>query len=103
MNPGPQGPVRIKFVALGDPGAGAEREDLLAVEAARMAEVDGLEGRRMAQLGGVESPLELALLRGPSTRRRRGGRGVRPKPRAAASAVCICWRQASAMAPIFMA
>ena len=53
-----------EVVALGDPGAGAEGEDLLAVEAARVGEVDGLERRRVAELGGVESPLQLALLAG---------------------------------------
>jgi len=51
-------------VSLGDPGAGAERQDLLAVEPAGVGEVDGLEGGRMAQLGGAQPPLELALLAG---------------------------------------
>ena len=41
--------------------AHAEREDLLAVEATRVGEVDGLERRWIAQLGGVEAPLQLAL------------------------------------------
>ena len=43
---------------------GAEGQDLLAVEPARMGEVDGLESGRMAQLGGAQAPLELALLAG---------------------------------------
>ena len=52
-------------VALSDPRAGAEREDLLAIEPARVGEVDGLERRRVAQLGRAEAPVELALLAGP--------------------------------------
>ena len=51
-------------MALGDPGAGSEREDLLAVEAARVGEVDGLERRRVAELGGVKAPPQLALFAG---------------------------------------
>ena len=51
-------------MALGDPGAGSEREDLLTVEPPRVGEVDGLERRRVAELGGMESPLQLALLAG---------------------------------------
>ena len=51
-------------MALGDPGASAERQDLLAVEAPWVGEVDGLERRRIAQLGRVEAPLQLALLTG---------------------------------------
>ena len=51
-------------MAFGDPGAGAEGQDLLAVEPARVGEVDGLERGRMAQLGGVEPSLQLALLAG---------------------------------------
>ena len=51
-------------MAFGDPCAGAEGQDLLAVEPARMGEVDGLESGRMAQLGGAQAPLELALLAG---------------------------------------
>ena len=53
-----------QVVALGDPRAGAEREDLLAVEPARVGEVDGLERCGVAQLGRPETPLELALLAG---------------------------------------
>ena len=53
-----------QVVALGDPGAGSEREDLLTVEPSRVGEVDGLERRRVAELGGMESPLQLALLAG---------------------------------------
>ena len=37
-------------MAFGDPGAGAESQNLLAVEPARVGEVDGLEGGRMAHL-----------------------------------------------------
>ena len=51
-------------MSLDDPGAGAECQDLLAVEPARVREVDGLKGGGMAQLGGAEPPLELALLAG---------------------------------------
>ena len=53
-----------QVVALGDPGASAERQDLLAVEPPWVGEVDGLERRRIAQLGRVEAPLQLALLTG---------------------------------------
>ena len=62
--PDAAGPGDDQVVALGDPGAGAEGEDLLAVEATRVGEVDGLERGREAELGGVESPLQLALLAG---------------------------------------
>ena len=41
----------------GDPGAGAEGQDLLSVELAGVGEVDGLERGRIAQLGGVEARL----------------------------------------------
>ena len=51
-------------MALGDPRAGAEREDLLAVEPARVGEVDGLERCGVAQPGRAEAPFELALLAG---------------------------------------
>ena len=51
-----------QVVALGDPRAGAQRQDLLAVEPAGMGVVDGFERRLIAQLGRVESPLQLALL-----------------------------------------
>ena len=51
-------------MALGDPRAGAQGEDLLAVEPAGMGVVDGFERRLIAQLGRVEAPFELALLAG---------------------------------------
>ena len=51
-------------MAFRDPRAAAEGQDLLAVEPARVGEVDGLEGGRMAQLGGAEPALQLALLAG---------------------------------------
>ena len=60
----PGGTDQDQVVAFGDPGAGAEGQDLLAVEPARVGEVDGLEGGRMAQLGGAEPPLQFALLAG---------------------------------------
>ena len=49
-------------MALGDPGAAAQREDLLAIEAAGVGEVDGLERGGIAELGGPQPPLQLALL-----------------------------------------
>ena len=53
-----------EVVAFGDPGAGAQRQDLLAAEPAGMGEVDGLEGGGVPQLGGAEPAVELALLAG---------------------------------------
>ena len=53
-----------QVVAFGDPRAGAQREDLLAIELPGAGEVDGFERRRVAQLGRLQAPLELALLAG---------------------------------------
>ena len=92
-----------QVVAFGDPRAGAQRQDLLAVEPAWMGEVDGLEGGRMAQLGGAEPSLQLALLAGRPL-------GVDEQAEALLEAErgglvgleSGCW-QASAIAPSFMA
>ena len=52
-------------MALGDPGAAAQREDLLAVESAGVGEVDRLKrGGGIAELGRVQPSLELPLLAG---------------------------------------
>ena len=53
-----------QVVAFGDPRASAQCQDLLSVEPTRMGRVDGLEGGGMAQLGGAEPAVELALLAG---------------------------------------
>ena len=53
-----------QIVTLGDPRAGAQRQDLLSVEPSGVGEVDGLEGGGMAQVGGAEPAVELALLAG---------------------------------------
>ena len=47
-----------------DPGAAAQGEDLLAVEPARVGEVDGLERGGIAELGRLQPPGQLALLPG---------------------------------------
>ena len=47
-----------------DPAAVSEAEHLLAVEGARVLEVDVLDGGGIAHLGRAESALELALLAG---------------------------------------
>ena len=60
----PVGADQDQIVAFGDPRAGTEREDLLAVESPGMSEVDGLERCRVAQLGRLQAPFELALLAG---------------------------------------
>ena len=62
--PIPVGADQDQVVALGDPGASPQRQDLLAVESPGMGEVDRFERRRIAQLGGVQPPLKLALLAG---------------------------------------
>ena len=49
---------------LADPVAGGERAHHLAVEAAGGLEVDVLEGGGIAETGGLEAALELALLAG---------------------------------------
>ena len=51
-------------MALGEPRAGSQRQDLLAVEPSGRREVDGLERRRMTQLGRLQAPLQLALFAG---------------------------------------
>ena len=45
-----------QVVALGEPRAGSQRQDLLAVEPSGRREVDGLERRRMTQLGRLQAP-----------------------------------------------
>ena len=47
-----------------DPGAAAQREDLLAIEPAGLGEVDSLERGGIAKLGGLQPPGQLALLAG---------------------------------------
>ena len=53
-----------QIVVVGDPGAAAQGEDLLAVEPAGVGEVDGLERGGIAELGRLQPPGQLALLAG---------------------------------------
>ena len=62
--PDPARPGDDQIVALGDPRAGSQRQDLLAVELSGSGEVDRFERRRIAQFGRLEAPLQLALLAG---------------------------------------
>ena len=59
----PHAPVTIKLWRSAI-HAGAQGQDLLAVELTGMGEVDGFEGGGMTQLGGAKPAVELALLAG---------------------------------------
>ena len=100
--PIPHGPVTIKLWRSASHAQVPSCQDLLAVEPSGRREVDGLERRRMTQLGRLQAPLQLALFAG-----RPLGVDSRPKrsskPSVAASPLCSCCWTASAIAPSFMA
>ena len=62
--PIPVGPMNQQVMAVGDPCAAAQTNDLLALEPARVREVDGFKRGGIPQLGGPQPPRQLPLLAG---------------------------------------